>query len=389
MAFDLARRAVMTSLGYYARRAIARRRPGPSLEKVAQRTINVCRTDSLAAIRPYFREDQTGRIRDSESFTSRQIVEEHLNRQTIVLHPLQVHEFQDAYLIDGSVYLGGAIRFELRSTPERTNGLRRWSLLPTTPQAECSEAALVAGVAGSTWFGHWLEDEVPLQMLAAEFGPPVAHVRPEYPHEADYRKLLQLDAPMRLGTAHVSRLTVVDEFAQNPSKARRYWRIRERLALDPKGADRVFLNRGSSGNARLLRNEAELLQRFRADGYAIIDIATASLDDLLKSLNGAFLVVGVEGSHLAHALYAMAEFGNIVILNPPQRAYTTVADIAPFCSLHASMYICSPNDDGSFHADIDELLAFIDEAIADSKARRGNLERFLDSLRQRSISGLS
>ena len=55
----------------------------------------------------------------------------------------------------------------------------------------------------------------------------------------------------------VSRLTIVDEFGQNPSKVRRYWQIREQLALSPKGADRIYLSRGNWGTSRLLRNEKE------------------------------------------------------------------------------------------------------------------------------------
>jgi hypothetical protein len=354
----------------------------PNLESVAVRTLKVCEGQSLPAVRPYFREEQKDRIKDTEWYTAPEIIEKHFKRRAIVLRPLWVHEFGDAYLVDGSVYLGGSIRIELRSEIARRNPLRRLSVLPVSPQLECVEAALVAGVAGSTWFGHWLEDEVPLQLLAADFAPPIAHIRPEYRDEADYRTLLNLAKPTRVGTAFISRLTIVDEFAQNPSKASRYWRIRQQLAQSPKGADRVFLNRGRSGTSRSLQNEKELLDRFQVEGYSIIDITTASVAELLATLNGASLVVSVEGSHLAHALYAMADYGTMVILNPPQRAYTTVADIAPFCKLHAGMFVCSSNEDGSFSADLDELLAFIDAAVRDSGVRRGELERFLESLRR-------
>ena len=92
------------------------------------------------------------------------------------------------------------------------------------------------------------------------------------------------------------------------------------------------------------------------------------------------MVVGVGGSHLAHALYAMADFGTVVILNPPERAYPTIADLAPFCKLHAGMFICTPNDDGSFSADVEELFGFIDDALDDGQSLRGGLERFLESL---------
>ena len=125
---------------------------------------------------------------------------------------------------------------------------------------------LVAGIAGSTWFGHWLIDEVPLQMLAADFAPLIAHIRPEHRDEPGYRAVLHLASPRRVGTAMVSQLTIVDEFGQNPSKVRRYWQIREQLALSPKGADRIYLSRGNWGTFRLLRNEKELLESIPCRG---------------------------------------------------------------------------------------------------------------------------
>jgi capsular polysaccharide biosynthesis protein len=388
MTISLTRRAIGTSVTYYLSRARRIKEISPPLEAVAVRTVNICRPEIIGAVRPFFKEEQTSRIADTEWYTAHQIVQEHLNRQVVVLRPLQVHEFRNAYLVDGSVYLGDAMRIELRSELMRSSLWRRFSVLPVAPKFEFSEAALVASVAGSTWFGHWLEDELPLQMLSAHFAPPIAHTRPEYRDEPYYRNLLNLENPKRVGTAFVSRLTIIDEFAQNPSKTRRYWRIRKQLAGRPKGADRVFLNRGGSGTARSLRNEKELLDRFYAEGYSIVEIGTSSLPELLRVLNGASLVVSVEGSHLAHALYAMAEFGTMVVLNPPERAYTTVADIAPFCKLHASMFICSPNEDGSFSADVDELLEFVEDAISDSKARRGELEHFIDLLRRCPVGDL-
>jgi hypothetical protein len=44
------------------------------------------------------------------------------------------------------------------------------------------------------------------------------------------------------------------------------------------------------------------------------------------------------------------------------------------------MFICSPNEDGTFSADVDEVFKFIDATLDDSKAHRGDLSRFIDSL---------
>jgi Glycosyltransferase 61 len=379
MSFILKARAINCSFRYYLNRATGVRK---NFGSVALRTLKLCEGGNLRKVRPYFWTDHASRIRDGQWHKARELIWELLNQQTFEFRPLKAYQFRDAFLVDGSVYLGNAIRIELRSASTSNSVIRRLSIMPVAPQVEAPEAALVGGMAGSTWFGHWLMDELPLQMLASLFAPPIAQVRPEHRDEPGYRELLKLTPPKRVGTAMISRLTIIDEFGQNPNKARRYWQIREQLALRPKGADRVFLSRGSWGSARPLRNEKGLLDRFAAEGYAIVDISTTSLSELLGVLNGASLVVSVEGSHLTHALYAMADFGTMIILNPPERTLTTVAGIAPFCGLFAAMFICSPNEDGSFSADVNELLIFIDAAVDDSKARRGELNRLLDFLRQ-------
>jgi hypothetical protein len=380
MRFDLTAKAMNTALKYYAKRAAGRDKSIPGLDALAIRSLKICDGGNLPAIRPYFWAHQMSRVKDGEWYTARQIIAELHSRDAVVFRPVLVHEFSNAFLVDGSVYLGQEIRLELRSELLRGNFVRRMSVLPIAPQTECSEAVLTSGIAGSTWFGHWLVDELPLQMLAAHFAPPIAHVRPEHRDEPNYREVLNLPPPNRVGTALISRLTVVDEFAQNPSKARRYWQIREKLTRKPRGADRVYLSRGSWGTARVLRNERELMDRFQMEGYSIIDLSKASFADLLGVLCGASVIVSVEGSHLTHALYTMADFGTVIILNPPSRTLTTVAGIAPFCSLSAAMFICSQNEDGSFSADADEVFMFIDAALDDSRAHRGDLSRFRDSL---------
>jgi Glycosyltransferase 61 len=384
MAVNIAIRAICTSFRYYANRVTSRAAPSP-LESIASRTLKICDGLTLAVVRPYVQAGQLGRIRDGTWHTARQIIEEQLSRSEVVLHPLLAHEFRDAFLIDGSVYLDRVVRIELRSAASSRSTLRNLSVLPVEPQCELEQSALVAGVAGSTWFGHWLADELPLHMLASRFAQPVAHVRAEHRDESYYAEALRLPRPSRVGTARISRLTIIDEFGQNPSKARRYWQIREQFSRGPRGAHRVFLSRGNWGTARLLRNEQELIERFSAEGYSIIEIATASTPDLLAALRGASVVVSVEGSHLVHLLYSMMDFGTMIILNPPERTLTTVAEIAPYCGLHAGMFICTSNEDGSFSADVNELREFIDAAINDARARQGELERFLDSLREISM----
>jgi hypothetical protein len=380
MSVGLAFRAMTTSARYYARRIWSK--PPFDLGLFASRSLKVCDGKRLPAVRPFFWQEHASRIRDGAWYSASRLCEELTTQRQAELRPLFVRELRDAYLIDGSIYLGSRLRVELRSEDARGNLLRRMSILPIRPRLECSEATLVSGIAGSTWFGHWLVDELPLQMLASDLGLPISHLRPDHRDEPFYRQVLNLKPPERVGTARVSRLRIIDEFAQNASKIRRYWKIRDHFQQGRREGHRVFISRGHWGTPRAMQNEVELQERFRTEGFSVFEMATSSFSDLLNVLNGASVVVSVEGSHLTHALFMMADYASMIILNPPERTLTVLADLAPYFGLSAAMFICASGPDGSFSADEHELFRFIDAAIVDHRARRSEVDHFLDSVRK-------
>ena len=202
MSVGLAFRAVTTSVRYYATRIWSK--PPSDVGSFASRSLKICDGKRLPAVRPFFRQEHASRIRDGAWYSASHLREELTTQRQAELRPLVVHELRDAYLVDGSIYLGSRLRVELRSEGARGNLLRRMSILPVRPHLECSEATLVSGVAGSTWFGHWLVDELPLQMLASNFGSPISHLRSEYRDEPFYRQGLNLEPPKGVGTARVS-----------------------------------------------------------------------------------------------------------------------------------------------------------------------------------------
>ena len=189
MSVRLTTKAIATSFGYYARKTWSN--PPPDLGSLASRSLKICEGKLFPAVRPYFQEEHAKQIRDGEWYSASQLRTDLLSRRQAELRPLFVHEFRDAFLVDGSIYLGSRLRVELRSKLARRDFLRRMSVLPVAPHLECSEATLVSGVAGSTWFGHWLVDELPLQVLASNFGSPISHLRPEYRDERIYQELLK------------------------------------------------------------------------------------------------------------------------------------------------------------------------------------------------------
>jgi capsular polysaccharide biosynthesis protein len=144
-----------------------------------------------------------------------------------------------------------------------------------------------------------------------------------YEHEAGYRDLLQLARAPLVRNARIERLTVYVDYAQNSYKAARYRTLRARLrarvgvqASAPRG---VYIGRGATGEPRVLENEAAITRLLAGEGFDVIDPAAASVEEIAKRSLGARIVVGVEGSHLSHAIYSAADDCAFLVLQPPDR----------------------------------------------------------------------
>lgn len=367
--------AVSNVLSYVAKRVL--RLPQVPLHEAATRSITLCGPHEVPAIAPFFWEKHLPRIRGAASYGAEQVINQDLNRKTFQFRPVVAHWLSDATLLDGSVYSRG-YRLELRPVGSRP----RIGLNVAGHAGVIEQGAMVSTCAGSTWWGHWIEDEVPLQMLAEKFAAPVAHGRTFYRDESTYRRVFGIAEPARYGAAIFRELLVIDDFAQNPDKTRRYHELRRRLSDLPRGHERVFLSRGASGARRILVNESEVRTRLEAMGFTTVDISSVTAQEIIQVCRGASVVVSVEGSHLAPLLYLMRDFSTLVILNPPYQVHTTVADIGVFCGISSGMYICEPDGDSltDFRADPEEVANFVDDAIRVGEAGKPRLEQFIESV---------
>jgi Glycosyltransferase 61 len=336
----------------------------------------------IKALPFFFRPNHLGRIKNSVFYKADQIIQEHFQREYYDLYPLRICHFSDAWLINGSLYLRGTSRMDLRTIYEKRSWINDKSLLARWPAVELSEAVLGSGVAGSSWFGHWVEDELPLQMLAKNYGRVVSHCRPLYPHEPSYLKYLALDLPRQVNSAHIRSLVVVDEFGQNPNKVRRFLDIRKSLSTGDRKYERLYLRRGKTGTLREIRNEEQLHARLVTEGFGVLELECCSFNELHEACRQANIIVGIEGSHLAHALFMAADHACLVILNPPYQTHTTVADLAPFCRLSSAMFVCTPEDESgtTFTADVEEVLAFIEDAVRFAKQHAPATDAFLTEI---------
>jgi hypothetical protein len=357
---------------HYLSRIFASRKS--ALHESAETTELLFQGGKIKALPFFFRPDHLDRIRDS---TKKDFHPEYFD-----LYPLRICHFSDAWLINGSMYLHRASRMALRSIYEKRSWIENRSLFPTWPMVELSDAVLGSGPAGSSWFGHWLEDELPLQMLAKKYGPVISHVRPLYMHELPYLEHLGLDPPMQLHSAHIQSLVVIDEFGQNPDKVRRFLGIRKLLSSGDRRHERLYIRRGRTGSPREILNEAQLHARLVAEGYGVVELEHCTFNEMHEACRQARIIVGIEGSHLAHALFMAADHACIVILAPPCQAHTTVANLAPFCRLSSAMFVCVPeNERGTrFSVNVDEVLAFSEDAERFAAQRVPTIDAFISDV---------
>lgn len=158
--------------------------------------------------------------------------------------------------------------------------------------------------------------------------------------------------------------------------------MRSRLAHLPNGHQRVYVRRGDWGKRRSLVNEYELIAQLQHHGFMVVDTKGKSVDEIIFQCKGAETVVGIEGSHLLLALLAMQYEGQMILLNPPYRVDTILADFGLFWGLRAGMFICEPHENSTtdFRADPDEVLRFVDYVEVKLKAERGRMDKFLDEV---------
>jgi capsular polysaccharide biosynthesis protein len=244
----------------------------------------------------------------------------------------------------------------------RGRGFRR--TLFSEPAADLDQAVLSTSYAGARWFGHFLHDDLPLELLASGMGRMVGHARPPYPHEPGWRKALDTPGPEMYGAVRARELIVLDDIGQNPEKRRRYATLRGRLTTRRNGPDRIVIRRpASAGETRAIREEDALWERLQNEGFRIIDPSTLHVDELLQQCAGASLVVSVDGSHAVPALYLARPDAVFLVIYPPSRVSVQLPQMATFYGLRAAMFIGEPIEGTTsvFNVDPDELLRLIQQ----------------------------
>lgn len=301
------------------------------LKALAVRQTVVCPAETTVTRAAIYAEEDLSKIRKLSPWRNWDI-ENRLIRGGPQEHAASVvHEIHDAAICGAYIYAGAAklhVGYGAETLWRKDNsGLRR---LPA--------ANLVTTKSGSHFFGHLIVDDFPLSIIEPRSPNNVRMVSKHYEHEAGYRNLLDLEDTPPLLNARVRNLKVFTDYGQNSFKAARYRELRSRLRAGiglrsmppPPG---VYLKRGGTGEPRVLENEDQVEAVFKHAGFVVADPSTMSAEQLASSMVDTPLVVGIEGSHLSHAVLAMREGGTLLVLQPPDRfamAYKEFVDALDF-----------------------------------------------------------
>ena len=268
------------------------------------------------------------------------------------------HAATVAYLIrnvtihNGHVYKG-AIRHSLVTTKDSLFG---WG---TTEYI--SNASLACTWCGNLYFGHWIRDDLSLTLAAQQLADAIVVARKTYSHEPEYRHLFNIQVHT-VDRARCEDLIVIDDIGQNKFKRERYNFLRSRLKLldPPHRKHGVMIRRGTSGTSRILVNEAEIEQFLEDQGFIIIDPKKTSATEIVRKTLGAKIVIGVEGSHLAHGIFSMVDGGTILTLQPPYRFNNVYKDYTDCMDMRYA-FVVGKQVPGGFVVDIEDLGRTLDK----------------------------
>jgi len=295
-------------------RLVRRLFSGPvSLQSIAYRQDILC-PEEKETVRPaIFLPGQIEKVSASmrESTMEREIA---AATSTTATHaPTIAYHVKDAVLLDGTIYARGYKQF-----------IADKSLFVSSVREprHLQSSGLASSYIGTKYFGHWLIDDCLTYRLAQQLSTPLCLRRPNPSwHQKQYEEYFDQDWTPT-DRALIDHLIVFQDFAQNSLKRERYNALRECIKARFKGEGMglyVYFRRGQTGAIRVIQNEDEIIDALTKRGFLVLDVASDSLDKIIKTLLHAKIIVTLEGSHAAHCVYTTPENSGLLLLQSPDR----------------------------------------------------------------------
>lgn len=276
--------------------------------------------------------------------------------------PLQAYEFKNVMLYRGAIV---AWKNSHQVLPYGVEPAR----LSDVNAVRINEGALSGSYLGLKYFGHWIHDDTPLSLLAEEYGEPISptpvNMHPNEIKETHFNGYVRLlDLHWRPEDAVIfDKLTMFNDVECTIHRGQRLQVLRERVAKKmgrAKKSKRVFILRGIKDHGiRNFVNEREVAAALEADGFSVVDPLLLSVDEIAEKLYGAEIVVGMEGSHPAHAIPFIDQDGMLLMISPPERYNSPIKRIYDVLDVSYGNIVGDKVSNG-FTASIDDIRRTID-----------------------------
>jgi capsular polysaccharide biosynthesis protein len=278
-----------------------------------------------------------------------------LEAGTFDLPAARLHRLRHAAIIDGNLYLGRAKHLVAGHTR---------CFLASLRDSNQVGGVLAANRQSHAYFGHWLTDELPMSRFGSALGQLVTtHFgRGEFAHESGYLAMHGVAEPSELPRrAHLEEVTLLGDNGMNVIQIEQLEILRETLRAKGwrRRNRRVFIRRGRLGGARSLVNEEEILAWLTTQGFFIVDPERTTAEAVARETFDAEIVLGVEGSHLAHGFVHMEERGALLVVQPPYRFNNPFKDLCDSVGQTYGLTVAEREGSG-FRLDCGALASLLD-----------------------------
>ena len=316
-----------------------------------------CESERFAAI---FEEEDLQRVTSTAPHTTLEYQVEQLRAGRYRHAARRAHLFRHAVMVDGHI-------FTLRMVHPMAFGPMPGVSLNSL--AEIDSGVLGTSEYGNKYFGHWFCDDVPMSITAREFGKVYGHANSDnrlIGHQQAYAEIFGWGIEL-VANAAFRELTILDWSPMTPRQGERFAAMRGRLMMpsETPAHPGVMLLRHTSGQQRVLGNESEIADMVRARGFRVVDPLKSTVAELIDACAGSKVVMGVEGSQLAHGFLPMlAPGGTLLTLQPPFKFDHFWKGRCDAIGARYAFIVGSQTSENGFTIDVDRVQKMLDRLDA-------------------------
>jgi len=271
-----------------------------------------------------------------------------VNERQVEHSPTVAYQINEAKVLNGLLYKN---KFRLRLNNKKESILNSFGYI----QKE-AEGILVSSWSSNTYFGHWIHDECPRVLISQDIGVPAySTYRNLYSHQLGYENIFNINFHS-VKRAIFKKMIFLSDATLNDYRQKKLLQLRALAQKSiPENNNYIYIKRGNGGvKGRDLVNQKKIIVKLISYGFTIINPEKLSANQILKKCLNAKVIMGVEGSSLAHGFLGVNSTGMIIALVPEYRFTNPFND---YCSSIGLRYgfLVGKTVEGGFDVDLDDM----------------------------------